>query len=364
MNGDQVNGDQVNEIRVRETIGAVGLLDAGAMAAARERQANLTKPPGALGRLEELSVQLAGITGVLRPSLSPRQVIVCAGDHGVTAEGVSAYPSEVTAQMVLNFLHGGAAINVIARQFGATVQVLDVGVAADLPVHPLLIAAKVRRGTANLRREPSMSRTEAVAAIAAGIAAAQEAIAKGACVLATGDMGIGNTTASAAIAAVLTGKPPAEVTGLGTGLDSAQWRHKVAVIEEALARQAPDRGDALDVLAKVGGLEIGAIAGVILAGAAARVPVVVDGIISTAGAAIAVGLCPAVQPFLIAGHRSVEPGHATLLHYLGLRPLIDLDLRLGEGTGAVLALPLLDAAVATLNEMATFAEAQVSGREG
>jgi nicotinate-nucleotide--dimethylbenzimidazole phosphoribosyltransferase len=363
MTGERINGEQTNETLLRRTIAEVGVLDAAAMAAARERQANLTKPPGALGRLEELSVQLAGITGVLRPSLSPRQVIVCAGDHGVTVEGVSAYPSEVTAQMVLNFLHGGAAINVLARQFGATVQVLDAGVAADLPAHPLLCAAKVRRGTANLRREPAMSRDEAAAAIAAGIVAAQQAIAGGACVLATGDMGIGNTTASAAIAAVLTGKPPAEVTGLGTGLDSVQWRHKVTVIEEALARHAPDPSDALDVLAKVGGLEIGAIGGVILAGAAACVPVIVDGIISTAGAAIAVGLCPAVQPFLIAGHRSVEPGHATLLQHLGLRPLIDLDLRLGEGTGAVLALPLLDAAVATLNDMATFAEAQVSGRE-
>jgi nicotinate-nucleotide--dimethylbenzimidazole phosphoribosyltransferase len=344
------------------TLAAVSKLDAAAMEAARVRQANLTKPPGALGRIEALSIQLAGITGQLRPALTPRQVIVCAADHGVTAEGVSAYPSAVTAQMVLNFLHGGAAINVLARQFGATVQVLDVGVQSDLPAHPLLSAAKVRRGTANLRQEPAMLRAEAVAAVAAGIAAAETAIAGGARVLATGDMGIGNTTASAAIAAVLTHTPPAEVTGYGTGLDEEGRRHKVQVIEEALAQRRPDPTDALDVLAKVGGLEIGAIAGVILGGAARRVPVVVDGIISTAGAAIAVGLCPAVHPFLIAGHRSAEPGHGVLLAHLGLAPLIDLDLRLGEGTGAALALPLLDAAVATLNEMATFAEAQVSGR--
>ena len=347
---------------LQTTIAAVGVLDQQAMQAARERQANLTKPTGALGRLELLSIQLAGITGLLRPPLSPRQVIVCAADHGVTVEGVSAYPSEVTAQMVLNFLHGGAAINVLARQVRAGVTVLDVGVAADLPDHPLLCSAKVRRGTATLRREAAMTQTEAVTAVSAGIRAAQAAIAGGARVLVTGDMGIGNTTASAAIAAILTGRAPAEVTGYGTGLDAEGHRRKVAVIEDALACHQPDASDALDVLAKVGGLEIGSIAGIILAGAAGRVPVVVDGIISTAGAAIAVGLCPAVQPFLIAGHRSVEPGHSLLLAHLGLEPLIALDLRLGEGSGAALALPLLDAAVATLNEMATFAEAQVAGR--
>ena len=348
---------------LRATIARVGALDAQMMQAASERQANLTKPAGALGRLETLSVQLGGITGQLRPQLTPRQVIVCAADHGVTAEGVSAYPSEVTAQMVLNFLHGGAAINVLARQFGATVMVLDVGVQSDLPEHPLLRTAKVRRGTGNMRREPAMQPTEAVAAIEAGIGAAQAAIDGGARVLVTGDMGIGNTTASAAIAAALTGQPVAAVTGFGTGLDDAGRRHKAGVIEESLALHHPDPRDGLDVLAKVGGLEIGAIAGVILAGAAARVPVVIDGIISTAGAAVADSLCAAVRPFLIAGHKGVEPGHAVLLSYLGLTPLIELDLRLGEGTGAALALPLLDAAVATLNEMATFAEAQVSGRE-
>lgn len=348
---------------LQAVVAAIGELDDGAMQAARARQANLTKPAGALGRLETLSVQLAGITGQLRPALTPRQIIVCAADHGVTAEGVSAYPSAVTAQMVLNFLHGGAAINVLARQFGATVLVLDVGVQSDLPEHPQLRAAKVRRGTGNLRREPAMQPREAVAAVEAGIGAAQAAIAAGTRVLVTGDMGIGNTTASAAIAAVMVGKPAAAVTGSGTGLDDAGRRHKAAVIQAALAEHRPNPADGLDVLAKVGGLEIGAIAGIILAGAAARVPVVIDGIISTAGAAVADALCPAVRPFLIAGHQGVEPGHAVLLSHLGLAPLIQLDLRLGEGTGAALALPLLDAAVATLNEMATFAEAQVSGRE-
>lgn len=353
----QLGGDLL-----QATLNAVGVLDALAMQAALDRQAVLTKPAGALGRLESVSVQLAGITGHLRPQLFPRQVIVCAADHGVTAEGVSAYPAEVTVQMVANILHGGAAINVLARQVGAGVTVLDVGVAADLPVHLQLHSVKVRRGTANLRREPAMQPSEAIAAVEAGIAVAQDSIRAGTCVLATGDMGIGNTTASAAITAVVTGKPVVQVTGYGTGLDDERWRHKVKVIEDALALQQPNPADALDILIKVGGLEIAAIAGVILAGAAARVPVIVDGIISTAGAAIAVGLCPPVKPFLIAGHRSVEPGHSLLLAHLGLVPLIDLDLRLGEGTGAALALPLLDAAVATLNEMATFAEAQVSGR--
>lgn len=344
------------------TLAAVGQLDAAAQDAARARQAQLTKPAGALGRLEALSIQLAGITGTLRPALSPRMVIVCAGDHGVTAEGISAYPAAVTPQMVLNFLHGGAAINVLARLFGAEVQVLDVGVAADLPEHPRLRKAKVRSGTANLRREPAMRRAEAVASVEAGMAAARAALASGARVLVTGDMGIGNTTPSAAIAAVLTGLSPALVTGAGTGVDAETRRRKIEVIEDAIALHQPDPGDALDVLAKVGGLEIGAIAGIVLAGAAARVPVVIDGLISTAGAAIAVGLCPACRAFLIAGHRSVEPGHAALLAHLDLAPLVDLDLRLGEGTGAVLALPLLDAAVATLNDMATFADAQVEDR--
>lgn len=344
------------------TVAAVGVLDGAAMEAARRRQRELTKPEGALGRLETLSIQLAGITGTLRPPLKPRVVIVCAGDHGVTLEGVSAFPSAVTPQMVLNFLHGGAAINVLARQMDATVTVLDVGVAADLPDHPALRKARVRAGTGNLRRELAMERDEARSAVEAGIAAGQAAIAAGARVLVTGDMGIGNTTPSAAIAAVVTRRPPADVTGTGTGLAPDGWRHKVAVIEDALALHCPDPGDPLDVLAKVGGLEIGAIAGVILAGAAARVPVVIDGVISAAGAAIAVLLCPACKPFLVAGHRSVEPGHGALLAHLDLCPLVDLDLRLGEGTGAVLALPFLDAAVATLNEMATFGDAQVAGK--
>ncbi|MBX3011433.1 MAG: nicotinate-nucleotide--dimethylbenzimidazole phosphoribosyltransferase [Caldilineaceae bacterium] len=324
------------------------------------QQQQLTKPTNALGRLEKLSARLAGITGAMAPSLRPRTVIVCAGDHGVTLEGVSAYPSEVTKQMVYNFLAGGAAINVLARQFDVNVIVLDVGVSGELPAHPRLRARKVRHGTANLAQGPAMSRREAVAAIEAGIRVAQEEIAAGSHLLLTGDMGIGNTTPSAAIAAVFTGLPVSQVTGMGTGVGLEGWRRKCAVIESALALHLPDPQDPIDVLSKVGGLEIGAIAGVIIAGAAARVPVVIDGVISTAGATLAVALCPAAKSFIIAGHRGVEPGHTALLDYLDLTPVLNLDLALGEGTGAVLALPILEAAVTTLNEMATFEEAQVA----
>lgn len=346
---------------MRAVISQIGGLDAPASEAAQQRQHNLTKPAGALGRLEELSIQLAGITGVLRPPLRPCRVIVCAGDHGVTEEGVSAYPADVTAQMVHNFLAGGAAINVLARQFGADVTVVDVGVRSELPDHPRLVKAKIRPGTANFLHTPAMTRAEAVAAIEVGINVAQAAIADGVHVLVTGDMGIGNTTASAAIAAALTGQPAVEVTGLGTGIGRDGWRHKVEVVARAIEVQLPDEQDPLDVLSKVGGLEIGAIAGVVLAAAAAHLPVLIDGVIATAGAAIATRLAPAARAFMIAGHQSLEPGHRVLLDYLDLRPLMSLDLRLGEGTGALLALPLLDAAVALLNEMATFSDAGVSG---
>jgi nicotinate-nucleotide--dimethylbenzimidazole phosphoribosyltransferase len=344
------------------TISAVTGLDESAMAAARARQDQLTKPSGALGRLELLSIQLAGICGRLDPTLSPCAVIVCAGDHGVTVEGVSAFPSEVTAQMVLNFLAGGAAVNVLARQMGATVTVLDVGVAAELPDHPHLVKARVRRGTANLATERAMSPAEAVAAIEAGIHAAKQRLAEGGRLLIPGEMGIGNTTASAAIAATLTNQPVEKVTGLGTGIDVAGWRHKCQVIERALVLHQPNGADALNILSKIGGLEIAAIAGIVLAGAAARVPVLLDGVIATAGAAIAATLCPASRAYMVAGHCSQEPGHRALLAHLGLTPLLDLDLRLGEGTGALLALPLLEAAVATLNQMATFEEAAISGK--
>jgi len=333
---------------------------------ARARQNRLTKPPGSLGRLEEAGVRLAAIQRTERPRLGPGAVVVAAADHGVTAEGVSAYPAEVTPQMVLNFLAGGAAVNQIARSAGAEVYVLDVGVnGPEFPAHERLIPARVRAGTGNLAREPAMRPAEAMAALQAGENAARRAIREGATVLAAGDMGIGNTTAAAALTAALLGLAAAEVTGRGTGVDEAAYARKVAVVERALARAAAELGDLakadpLDVAAQLGGLEIVAAAGVFLAGAAAGLPVVTDGFPVTAGALLAVRLEPNLKDHLFAGHRSVEPGHARQLEALGLEPLLDLNLRLGEGTGAVLAFPILRAAAAVLGGMATFDEAGVS----
>ncbi len=337
-------------------------LDAASAAMAGARQAVLTKPPGSLGRLESLAVQLAGITGKPRPSMTRRAVVVMAADHGVSAEGVSAYPASVTAQMVLNFLRGGAAINVLARQADARVVVVDIGVDADLLGEAGLCHCKVARGTQNMAQGPAMSRAQAEAAILVGLDVIEAELGLGLDLVATGDMGIGNTTPSAAIVAVLTGAPVAEVTGRGTGVDDAGWARKVAVIERALAINRPVPGDALDVLAKVGGLEIAGLAGVMLGAAAHRVPVLVDGFISGVAALIAAGLDPAVKPYLIAVHQSVEIGHRHALEHLGLRPLLNLDLRLGEGTGAVLAFHIVEAAARLLDEMATFDEAGVSGK--
>jgi nicotinate-nucleotide--dimethylbenzimidazole phosphoribosyltransferase len=339
----------------------IGGLDLEAAEAARARQGVLTKPPGSLGRLEELSIQLAGITGRARPTVARKAVIVMAADHGVTAEGVSAYPAEVTPQMVLNFLHGGAAINVLARQAGARVVIVDIGVAGDVGPAPGLEMRKVARGTQNMARGPAMTRQQAEQAIEAGLQIVHAEIERGLDLAATGDMGIGNTTASAAIAAAITGKPVAQVTGRGTGVDDAGLARKIAVIEKSLAVNGPDPNDAFDVLCKVGGLEIAGLAGVMIGAAARRVPIVVDGFISGAAALIAAGLAPDVKPYLIAAHQSVEAGHRMMLEHLGLRPLLDFDMRLGEGTGAALAFHLVEAAARILDEMATFAEAGVSG---
>ena len=342
------------------TLPTIPGLDLNAQAAALARQAMLTKPAGSLGRLEALSVQLAAATGQARPSVARKAVIVMAGDHGVTAEGVSAYPAEVTPQMVLNFVHGGAAINVLARQAGARVVVVDIGVAGDVPAMPGLELRKVARGTQNMARGPAMTRAQAEAAVAVGLDVVQAEIAKGLDLVATGDMGIGNTTPSAAIVAVMTGRPVAQVTGRGTGVDDAGLSRKVAIIERALVVNKPDPTDGWDVLSKVGGLEIAGLAGVMLGAAAHRVPVVIDGFISGAAALIAASLKPEVKPYMIAGHQSVEIGHRAALELLGLRPVFDLDLRLGEGTGAALAMGLIDAGVKILREMATFDEAGVS----
>lgn len=341
----------------------IGPLDRAAVKAARARQDMLTKPRGSLGRLEELSIHLAGIRGQAVPRIEQKAIITMAADHGVVAEGVSAYPQEVTAQMVANFLAGGAGINVLAGQIGARVVVVDMGVAADLPPHPHLISRKVAHGTRNMARGPAMSREEALQAVESGIAIVQGEIGRGLDIVGTGDMGIGNTTASSAICATLTGQPVARITGMGTGIGKREHAHKIEVIEQALAINRPNPGDALDVLAKVGGFEIGGLAGVMLGATAHRIPVVIDGFISGAAALIAVGLCPQLRDYLIAGHLSAEPGHRAMLRFLGLRPLLTLDMRLGEGTGAALGIFLAGAACRILSGMATFADAGVSEKK-
>ncbi len=332
------------------------------MAMARARQDRLTKPAGSLGRLEELSIRLAGMTGSLRPPLAQRVVFVLAADHGVAAERVSAYPREVTAQMVANVLRGGAAINALAGVAGARVVVADLGVDADLPELAGLRAHRQRRGTGNIAREAALTLEEAVAAVEAGRRLVVEEAAAGLDVACTGDLGIGNTTASAALVCRLLRLPPERVVGRGTGLDDAGLAHKREVVGRALGRHARADGP-LAVLAALGGLEIAGLVGVILECAVRRVPVVLDGFIAGAAALVAVSIEPAAQGYLVAGHRSQEVGHGAVLAALHLRPLLHLDLRLGEGTGAVLALPLLAAAVAALNGMATFDEAEVSNRE-
>ena len=348
---------------LRETLDRIGVLDRAAMEAAGARHNRLTKPPGSLGRLEELAVWVAGVRGDPLPEVRRKLVVVAAADHGVAAAGVSAYPQEVTGQMVLNFLAGGAAVNVLARHAGARVVVVDAGVAAELPERPDLRRVRIGPGTADFSRGPAMSRGQAVACVEAGIDLVRREVARGADVVAVGEMGIGNTTAASAVTAAVLGLPPAAVTGRGTGVDDARFRHKVAVVERALAVNRPDPSDPLDVLARVGGFEIGLLAGVMLGAAAERRPVVLDGFITGAAALVACGLAPSLREFLAAGHRSVEPGHRAVLDHLGLEPLLDLRMRLGEGTGAVLAVSLLEAATRVLREMATFHEAGVSESE-
>ena len=328
--------------------------------AVQARLDRLTKPQGSLGRLEETALRYAMITGEVKPTVPRGVVFTFAADHGVATEGVSAYPQEVTPQMVLNFLRGGAGVNVLARHVGVEVRVVDIGVAYEFGVVPGLIQKKVMAGTKNLSLEPAMNREQAMKALQVGMDLAAEAAREGVGLVGTGDMGIGNTTASAAITAVMTGRPVAEVTGRGTGIDEAVHAHKVTVIQRALDRHRPHQADALDVLAKVGGLEIGGLAGLILGAAAARLPVVLDGFIAGAAALIAVGLQPRCRDYLIASHRSLERGHGATLDHLKLKPLLELDLRLGEGTGACLGMDLVQASIKILTEMATFDEAGVS----
>ncbi|HMZ98534.1 MAG TPA: nicotinate-nucleotide--dimethylbenzimidazole phosphoribosyltransferase [Nitrospira sp.] len=346
-----------------EAMGLIQPVNGDSAANAQRRLDRLTKPLGSLGRLEELAVHYARITGDVKPNVPRGVVFTFAADHGVAMEGVSAYPSEVTPQMVLNFLRGGAGVNVLARHTGVEVRVVDIGVAYDFGVVPGLIQKKIMRGTNNLLREAAMTRAQATEALQVGIDLATEAAQEGVGLIGTGEMGIGNTTPSAGITAVMTGRPVAEVTDRGTGIDEAGHARKVSVIEQALNRHRPDKADALDVLAKVGGLEIAGLAGLMLGAAAARVPVVLDGFIAGAAALMAVALQPLCRDYLIASHRSVERGHQATLECLALKPLLDLDLRLGEGTGACLGMGLVQASIKILTEMATFDEAGVTERD-
>ncbi len=347
-----------------EALARVAAPDATAAERAGAYQERLTKPSGSLGLLEKVGIQLSAIAGSCPPPVpAPATVAVFVGDHGVLEEGVSPWPQEVTAQMVANFCGGGAAVNVLARHVGADVVVVDVATAADLPPAPTLRRAKIRRGSGNIAAGPAMSDAEVRQALDLGAGIAMELADAGARCLLTGDMGIGNTTPAAALVAAFTGSPAAEVTGRGTGVDDTQLKHKVDVVERALSRVDPrTMTDPVDVLASLGGLEIAALTGFLVGGAAARLPVLLDGLIADAAALVAVAIAPEAVGYFFAGHRSVEPGATVALAHLGLDPLVDLELRLGEGTGACLALPILQAAAKILGEMATFESAQVSER--
>jgi nicotinate-nucleotide--dimethylbenzimidazole phosphoribosyltransferase len=366
---------------IRRTLAAIGPLDAEAQNAARALHARLTKPAGSLGALEDLSVRLAGLAGACPPPLpTPAAVAVFAGDHGVHAQRVTPWPQEVTAQMVANFLAGGAVVNAFARQVGASVTVVDVGVAArldpgldptgdpglDPAVDPAvdlagaLLDRKVREGTRDFTTGPALTRDEVHAALAVGVEVADALLDRGAGILLTGDMGIANTTASAALVAAFTGAGAEAVTGRGTGIDDATYTRKVAVVRAGLARHRPDPGDPVGVLAAFGGLEHAALAGYVLGAAARRTPVLLDGVIAVSAALAAAALSPDAVGAMVAGHRSAEPGATIALDHLGLTPLIDLGLRLGEGTGALLAQPIVAGAVRVLHEVATFDAAGVS----
>ncbi|MBI4848326.1 MAG: nicotinate-nucleotide--dimethylbenzimidazole phosphoribosyltransferase [Nitrospirae bacterium] len=340
---------------------------------AQKRLDNLTKPQGSLGRLEEFAKQVVSITETAMPALDKKVVFTFAGDHGVADEGVSAFPKAVTPQMVLNFLNGGAGINVLARHAGADVVVVDIGVDYDFAGAGLkpaptgtggyFISRKVVSGTKNMRKGPAMTKDETAKCIQVGIELANEYAKKGYKIFGTGDMGIANTTPSSAIAAVLTGKSVEEITGRGTGINDDTWKHKVQVIKDSIALNRPNPSDAFDVLSKIGGAEIAGIAGLIIGAAANRIPVVVDGFISTAGALIAYTIEPNTKDYMFAAHMSQEVGHKAMLEKIGLRPILDLDLRLGEGTGAALAMFVIEAGTKIYKEMATFGEAGVSEKD-
>lgn len=351
---------------LEQTLERIQPQDEAWRAKAKARLDQLTMPHWALGRLLDLAQDLAGMTRSLRPPVAQKTVVTMAGDHGVVAEGVSKFPADVTPQMVYNFVNGGAGINALARVVGARVVVVDMGVAADfgeLVTRGKIVSKKIAPGTQNMARGPAMSREQAVASLAAGIEIARD-LAPVTDVFGSGDMGIGNTTPSAAICACITGKTAAEVTGRGTGIDDDALQHKIRIVQKALDVNQPDPSDGIDVLAKVGGFEIGGIAGLILGAAALGKPIVIDGFISTAGALIAQKLAPAAADYMVAAHRSTEQGHRLMHEQLGKEPLLDLNMRLGEGTGAALAMDLVEAAARMLTDVSTFAEAAVSEAEG
>ena len=348
---------------LKETKACIPGIDAEASEKAAQRENELTKPPGSLGRLEELAVKIAGMRGTVRPGLKDKAVIVFASDHGVALEGVASYPQDVTAQMVLNFCAGGAAINVLARQAGARIKIVDIGVASPYPSSEQVIMRKISRGTENIVKGPAMSRESAIKALETGIEVTLAAADEGLDLLAVGEMGVGNTTASAAVISAVTGRPPDEITGTGAGITPEVLEMKKKIVRKAIEVNNPDITDGISVLAAVGGFEIGGMAGAIIAAASRRIPVVIDGIISSAAALIASLIAPSSVDYMIAGHRSKVPGQAAALEMLGLTPCLDLQMRLGEGTGAVLAFNIIEAACRTLDEMATFSEAGVSKAE-
>lgn len=345
------------------TLARIAPPDADLLHQTQTRLDNKTKPPGSLGRLEEFARKVVAISGKPAPDLAKKVIFTFAGDHGVVEEGVSAFPKEVTPQMVLNILRGGAGVNVLARHAGAEVRVVDVGVDFDFEDCPGLLHKKVARGTRNLAKGPAMTREETLAALAVGIELADQCKAEGVGLVGTGEMGIGNTTPSSAMIAAIGGFSPQQVTHRGTGINDQALQIKIAAIQKGLDLNRPDPADPLDVLTKVGGLEIAAIAGLVLGCAANRIPVVVDGFISTAGALIASELHPQVRDYLFAAHESVEVGHRFMLERIGARPILGLDLRLGEGTGGALAMQLIEAGVKILLEMATFEQAGVAGKQ-
>jgi nicotinate-nucleotide--dimethylbenzimidazole phosphoribosyltransferase len=345
---------------IQTTLARIKPVNTELLEQAQSRLDNKTKPPGSLGRLEEFARRVVAISGSFEPEMSKKVVFTFAGDHGIVEEGVSLYPKEVTSQMVFNFLAGGAGVNVLARHVGAEVRVVDVGVDFDFKNAPGMIHSKVTRGTRNFAKGPAMTRDEALAALQVGIDLADQCKNEGVGLVGTGEMGIGNTSPSSAIIAAISGMSVRELTHRGTGINDAALEHKIHVIEQGLALNSPDPADPLDVLTKVGGLEIAAIAGLVLGCAASSIPVVIDGFISTAGALIASELHPHVRNYIFAAHQSVEIGHRFMLERIGARPILDLDFRLGEGTGAALAMGLIDAGVKVLKEMATFEEAGVS----